>query len=552
MSSFLAMQVRLLQILCSVLLLVIEDLVAAQESSRDQAAIVGDRVCLSSYRLSDGDTISDLLFEVGVGTEANVHRLYGPDGWVERNRLLNGRSLDEWQKIRLGKEIHLYWPTLQDGDAACAVLGDEIKTYVKSKTATYEIYFYLYKRTDGRQTVSQDLYDLIKPLNDADLQLNGPDGLLAKMARYNNLGGEALASSSFKNGIIALPRDINVRSKANIEKTREPPVEQAPTPLPAPAETEPLLSVEEEKIVAAPESASFEEIASLPPQAREKIPDNVIADKLDDKAIAKLDDHKAEAIPSAVVEEKAWDYSLFDLNKPGMTPLFKNLSLSTPSGYLGLRYGRIIAAPGSGFLTQLQTFGLLAELRGGMFDGLRLIYDTAPEISGTAEAAGAVEQVGFSKLLLGWAFAWHPDSWVDNIHLVPRVGMYNMKARYSPATKNATSRQVEISRALSTGLEVDVEWTRFFYTLRLWAGQDRTPELFSRGRSAESRRAGVDLFLKGAGFGEGKNKMSLFYLVYTTSEQISAIDKTRDQDGVDATDIKLVLPTAGLGLALTW
>jgi hypothetical protein len=62
-----------------------------------------------SYVVKPGDTLSNLLFEKGIGSSSSKYRLYGKSGWVKKNKDKNPAVMD-WTQMSIGSEISLLFP----------------------------------------------------------------------------------------------------------------------------------------------------------------------------------------------------------------------------------------------------------------------------------------------------------------------------------------------------------------------------------------------------------------------------------------------------------
>lgn len=303
----------------------------------------------------------------------------------------------------------------------------------------------------------------------------------------------------------------------------------------------------------APEKHTITEITKLPQAEIKTIPKKVLREKLTDSTVAKLDTKTIEKIPEDVKTDKAWQASIFDSNKPGMDRLFKNINNKTASAYASVRYGiSLLAKDTDPLLSQAKFVGALLEARGGIFSGLRLLYETVPQV--TSEVEGREQSIGWRKIQLGWAFEFKSPFIFDHFHLTPRLGAYALQAKVPIGRDDDNALliyDVNVANAVALGLEGDAEIARFFYIIRLWAGQDFSLRNLggSKDSDAVSTRYGLDLFLKGPGFLAGSTPLSLSFLVFVADESVQIGQYVDDEK---LFSIGFDIPYAGLGLSLTW
>jgi hypothetical protein len=312
--------------------------------------------------------------------------------------------------------------------------------------------------------------------------------------------------------------------------------------------TPPELSEELKVVVAKAEEAKVEDIISLPREAIRAVDTKVLTKKISTDTVAKLNASEIEKIPTSVRAEKAWEFSIWDSFKPGMESFLSGVSDTTASGYLGTRYAHSLAL-NDPLMSQVSLFGLIFEMRGSWLDGLRLYYDLLSKAE--APLAGDTQSLEMSRILAAYAFDIDIDLWFDKIHLVPRVGQYNLSARL-PGGIHFFSREIllknfAVDNALATGAEVDIEKSSLFYILRAWYAQDLS--LGGGAGGVTSQRMGIDAFLKGSGFSLLGQNLSTSYLAFVANESLTLKD---EDETLGSYSINLSIPYAGLGLSLSW
>jgi hypothetical protein len=310
-----------------------------------------------------------------------------------------------------------------------------------------------------------------------------------------------------------------------------------------------LLTAEQKAVIARPEAAPIEDLVRLPKDELEKVDWQVIKEKLTADKIASLDDKEIAKIPESVKEEKAWEFSFFDSLNKGVNRLVNSIGNPGPSAYIGLRAAQSLVYSDP-LLRDTRFVGVFFEGRGSWTDGLRLYYDRFTEAEAVTEEGA--QNVRMNRMLGAKAFALKPGRFVDTIHITPRLGTYTLSARLPAGNDlfgNPILNDFEVTNAVAAGMELDAEWSSFFYILRLWVARDVPLGSAGNQASVTSRRFGTDIFLKGGGFTLAARPMSLSWLIFVADERLSLKSK---KDATEVYTITMPIPYAGLGASLAW
>lgn len=214
-------------------------------------------------------------------------------------------------------------------------------------------------------------------------------------------------------------------------------------------------------------------------------------------------------------------------------------------GYVGMRAGREIKAS-SALFPPAQLRGLLVEMRGPPFQGLRVYYDEVPRIDGEFE--GEAIHLGWSRLLLGYGFGYDWAATGLRFEVTPKLGVWNLDAAL-PRNKPDGSAEVApfaIHRGFSGGAELDIERPLPWLLVRGWAARDFSTRF---GTSVDSQRFGVDGVIKGPRLSRA---FSLSFIAFGMVESFETKTKTEEDDGDGAASVGIDTSYAGLGLALSW
>jgi hypothetical protein len=306
---------------------------------------------------------------------------------------------------------------------------------------------------------------------------------------------------------------------------------------------------EQDQIIATIESQPAAKILEIDKSRLEEIPAATLAEKLDESTVASLNEEQIQKLPEKAVEEKAWSVSFLDSFKPGMNRLFSRLSSETASGYLAIRYGVSLVRNGDARLvSKMRTVGGLYETRGGVLKGLRFLIEDADRQSVSVE--DTIQTLGWRKILLGYAYEIKLKKYVDSLHILPRIGRYDVAARLPVALNNIGEpiiRDIKLTNALSIGMEFDAEFAKFFYIVRGWIGRDFGFASAQRDTEVSSTRFGIDAFLKGGGFSLLGARVSTNYLIFAANESLYF-----NNDKPGGYNLEMLIPVGGLGLSASW
>ena len=226
-----------------------------------------------------------------------------------------------------------------------------------------------------------------------------------------------------------------------------------------------------------------------------------------------------------------------------------------PQGFLGLRYG--IPGPSEKtFIAKSRFFGLLAEIRSGIFDGLSLYLDQVPEVRETAApiditTGEATEQeivYGWQRKFLGWSFRKEFNSpIIQHIDIKPSIGMWNFKLRPPVTSDNGDVTDVQtvtITQAWSIGAEVGIEKYTKFVNFRLWGGRDFQLNLPGKNKNISSTRYGFDAFINGP---QISKRFRILPFLFADVDKLELTDSTENGGSTI-----LSLTYYGLGVAFGW
>lgn len=238
---------------------------------------------------------------------------------------------------------------------------------------------------------------------------------------------------------------------------------------------------------------------------------------------------------------------------------FKKGLLSTAaSGYLGLRYGSQILQ-GDPLLKSTHFYGLLSEIRGGPLEGIRLYYDHLFERH--ADQNGFDTSIFWNRFIVGKSFGLDLKRFIDRIDITPKIGVWNFNATL-PAEYNSDSEVIDVGRfklsnALSASLELGLEWSSSWYTIRPWYSLDAAGFLsVVKSASVTSNRFGFDTYwTAGPTFKLSKTNFKTAWLAFIIYEAITLADAKQSDVAEEETKINGVTVQsayAGGGIAVSW
>ena len=161
------------------------------------------------------------------------------------------------------------------------------------------------------------------------------------------------------------------------------------------------------------------------------------------------------------------------------------------SGSVGVRYGKSLVNDDSELLKKADTIGILAEFRSGLLDGLRFYWDFAPTVRENYDTTNDLS-LAWNRAVLGWAFYTSGFGLYDSFSLTPRLGLIQYDASIS--VDDIEPLDFAIHNSVTFGLELDYEYDLIFLLTRLWIGLDYGIEAINPSGTANSLRAGLDIF----------------------------------------------------------
>ena len=211
------------------------------------------------------------------------------------------------------------------------------------------------------------------------------------------------------------------------------------------------------------------------------------------------------------------------------------------SGYVGFRFG-LPVLPGAIFIEKSQFFGLLAEFRSGILDGLRIYVDHWPEVKETVDGQNA--EFGGTRAIAAWALQMQvPYFEILSFDITPKIGQWTFKTILPIAIPNATtgesetrSVEFEIDNSLSLGIEVGLEYATPAYLLRGWTSRDFGQSLDeAQVTSVFATRYGLDLHVGLPAAITGGLQLSL--LGFGFFEDVT-LNKKIDSDSLQVNDVQ--------------
>ncbi len=264
------------------------------------------------------------------------------------------------------------------------------------------------------------------------------------------------------------------------------------------------------------------------------------------KLVPELDDSINEA---AKILDEALAAGMF-------SKLLTGIKANAASGFIGLRYGKQVLA-GSALLKKLTFFGLIAEFRGGIVNGLRYYYDKTSQV--TDSSNGVPEKLGWSSHTIGKSFGTSLSHVVDRIDFTPKLGIWALDANLVRSVDDqgiaSSTGKFYMPRGYSLNLEIGAEWNSSWYKVRPWVSYDYAGAVSAVSKSTITAiKAGLDTFLTiGPSFKLGSTNYKSALLGFVVAEKLSLADKSvkaSEDSKIDA--FSMTLTFVGAGVAISW
>ena len=245
-----------------------------------------------------------------------------------------------------------------------------------------------------------------------------------------------------------------------------------------------------------------------------------------------------QSINDHLKEKYGLELSRDILNEAGILSNFS-------AGSVGVRYGKSLVSD-SGLLKKADTIGLLAEFRHGALDGLRIYWDYAPKVEENYDSTESLS-LSWNRAVVGWAFYTSGFGLSDSFSLTPRIGLIQYDAYIS--TDDIIPLEFSISNSVTLGLEVDYEYDLVFMLTRLWVGIDYGIKAINPSGTANSYRAGLDVFYDIFDLGR-YGHIDIIGFAYIDAFEIN--QENEDNNELNIEYIKYNQYYAGLGLLYSW
>ena len=239
--------------------------------------------------------------------------------------------------------------------------------------------------------------------------------------------------------------------------------------------------------------------------------------------------------------------------------LLNGIKANTASGFVGLRYGKQVL-PGSALVKKLTFFGLIAEFRGGIVNGLRYYYDKTSQV--TNSSRGVQEKLGWSSHTIGKSFGTSLTHVVDRIDFTPKLGIWALDAHlvngFDDQGRASSTGRFYMPRGYALNLEIGAEWNSSWYKVRPWVSYDYAGAVSAVSKSTiTAAKAGLDTFLTiGPSFKLGSTNYKSALLGFVVAEKLSLADKSikisEDSTNSKINAFSMTLTFVGAGVAISW
>jgi hypothetical protein len=250
----------------------------------------------------------------------------------------------------------------------------------------------------------------------------------------------------------------------------------------------------------------------------------------------------------------------------GKAGILDQILRTAASGYLGMRYGlQVLPSEGAlgDLLEKTGVFSLLLEIRGGPVKGLRYYYDKLPEQ--TLTIVGAKDEkfttnISFARHVIGYSFGFDTGFFINRVSVDPKFGMWNFDASLPVLQdENGKVSRVErfsLGKTFSLALEVGLEKSTSWFTVRGWYAIDSGFSLLKSGGKVTSNRLGIDSYFTAGPrfslFGLGMKTALMGFYVYENVNIRKGSEGSIDP-GVEAiSGLTYSAGYAGGGVALSW
>jgi hypothetical protein len=240
--------------------------------------------------------------------------------------------------------------------------------------------------------------------------------------------------------------------------------------------------------------------------------------------------------------------------KHGFLSFLESLFTTFNSSFVGIRIG-IPLIKGNKLLSNSRFISSFFESRTGILKGLRLYYDTVPEVKDETQF------YGWKRLSLGWSFNLPTPKpltkMISRMDISLKIGIVTLDATFD--LKNTEGEYIsalpfKTEKSLSLGGEFGVEHLTGPFMIRAWASFDRNGTILNSDEIVYSSiKAGLDNYYDLYQFNKKLKLQSLVFFLYERPRySFQPSDSTSNDLGIYLESVSYHLFYGGGGFTLSW
>lgn len=242
---------------------------------------------------------------------------------------------------------------------------------------------------------------------------------------------------------------------------------------------------------------------------------------------------------------------------PSANVLENLLKVPLASAYVGARFGLPLFQD-SPYGSKTTFIGVLAEVRSGPLDGLRLNADLWPKVTDQfGDKEGDFEA---SRYIAGWSFRFAPGiKWLpDFVDISPAIGQWSFEIDVPVAVGDEIFLPSFVAdQVFSVGAGLGLEWITDVYLVRLWYSQDFgfNADTAVDASGISTRRFGVDGMYDLMKFSIGKSRFTSSVLGFAGLDAVRLNRTSKPLEGSDdltIVGIEYLQVYSGGGLSISW
>ena len=225
-------------------------------------------------------------------------------------------------------------------------------------------------------------------------------------------------------------------------------------------------------------------------------------------------------------------------------------------GFVGYEHGVSLISDSRSPLSKAIFMKWFGEFRGGLLSGVRIAYDSIPEVS-SINSANVKETFQLRRIYLGNGIVKSFLQGMFNVEIHPKIGRYDVEAVFDLGLRDAEDQPIpvtfDVSGTPAVGIDLGLEFTIYEISTSVCYRTEFTNKVFGESlrQSASSTQYAAKVLCPLPGISIAGVEIDIGLHASINQEKIYLVtEATEFQD--QKSEIDIDLPYATFGLSLVW